>query len=207
MRLLNRRFEPANKLRTTFPSTDRCILSVPNSSRLFESADTGRRSSAPLQRAWSTTRSVSAEAWRTFGTRARSVREELREERVVEAEEGTTAEADGADGARGVLVGEGNIGARGFFVEGHFRDERDAHAGSYHAEKAAELTALEDDLRAKSGAIAGGEGVFTEAMTIAKKEEGFGAEILQSERRRARECSCGRAANSGSVMIGKDSNS
>lgn len=87
----------------------------------------------------------------------------------MEAGEGAAAEADGADGARGAGVGEGNVDAGGFFVEGHFGDQGDAHAGRDHAEEAAELATFEGDLRVQAGAIAGCESVFAEAVAVAEE--------------------------------------
>jgi hypothetical protein len=105
--------------------------------------------------------------------------EELGEEGVVEAGERAAAEADGADGAGGMIVGERDVGARRFFVDCHFGDEGNAHASGDHAEEAAELAAFEDDLRMEAGAVASGKRVFAEAVAVAKEQEGFSAEVFQ----------------------------
>ena len=96
----------------------------------------------------------------------------------MDAGEGAAAQPDSADGANGVIVGEADVGARRFIVDGHFWHDRNTHAGRDHAEKAAELAAFEDDLRMEARAIAGGEGVFAEAVAVAKKQKGFGTKIL-----------------------------
>jgi hypothetical protein len=103
------------------------------------------------------------------------------EKGVVDAGEGAAAEADGADGADRVVVGEADVGAGGFFVDGHFGDDGDAHARGDHAEQAAELSAFEGDLGMEARAVAGGEGVFAEAVAVAKKEEGLIAQIFQRD--------------------------
>jgi hypothetical protein len=107
--------------------------------------------------------------------------EQEREEGVVDARDGAAAEADGADGADGVIVGKADVGAGGFFVDGHFGDDGDAHACSDHAEQAAELSTFESDLRMEACAVAGGEGVFTEAVAVAEKKEGLIAQIFQRD--------------------------
>ena len=105
----------------------------------------------------------------------------------MDAGERAAAQADGANGADGVLVGEADVGAGRFIVDGHFRNDGNAEAGGDHAEQAAELAAFEGDLRMQARAIAGGEGVFAEAVAVAKKEEGFRAKILQGKATLARE--------------------
>ena len=104
------------------------------------------------------------------------------EEGVVETGKGTAAETDDADSAGGVTVGQGNVGAMEFFLEGHFGDKRDTHPGGDHAEEAAELATFENDLWVQSSAIAGGQRIFAEAMAVAEEEEGFGAKLFQSQR-------------------------
>jgi hypothetical protein len=77
-----------------------------------------------------------------------------------------------------VIVGERDVGAGRFFVEGHFGDEGNAHASGDHAEEATELAAFEDDLRMEPGAVASGKRVFAEAVAVAEEQEGFGAEVF-----------------------------
>jgi hypothetical protein len=95
------------------------------------------------------------------------------------AGKGASAETDGADRAHGVLVGDGNIGAVGFFVDGHFWNQRDSHARTHHAEQTAELTAFENNFGMKPRAVARGNGIFAKAVAIPKQQERFGTKILQ----------------------------
>src|SRR5580693_6367953 len=75
------------------------------------------------------------------------------QESVVHACERAPAEDDSADGARGLIVGDADVAAASALFDGHFRNDGDAHAGANHAEDAAELAALEDDLRIDPGAV------------------------------------------------------
>ncbi len=49
------------------------------------------------------------------------------------------------------------------------------------------MAAFEDDLRVKAGAIAGGKDVFAKAVAVAEQEEGFGAEISESQQAAVRQ--------------------
>lgn len=86
-----------------------------------------------------------------------------------------------------MLVGEADIGAAVFFVDGHFRNDGHTHPHTYHAEEAAELAAFENDAGVKSRSVAGGQGCVAEAVAIAKKEKRFGANVFERERRFAAE--------------------
>jgi hypothetical protein len=101
------------------------------------------------------------------------------QEGAVDAGEGAAAEPDGTDCTDSLIVGEEDVGAGRFFVDGHFRHDGNAHASGDHADKAAELATFEHDLGMKARAVAGGESVFAETVAVAKEEEGFGAKILQ----------------------------
>jgi len=103
------------------------------------------------------------------------------EEALVGAGKGAAAENGGADGADSAGVSDAHVAAAGDFVDGHFGDDGNAHACADHAEKAAELAALENNLRMEMGAIAGGDGGIAKTMAIAEKEERFGAQIFQRE--------------------------
>ena len=104
-----------------------------------------------------------------------------RQETEVCAGLGTAAEDDGADGASGFGIGNGNVAAAGLFVDGHFGNQRDAHSGAYHTEQTGKLSAFKDNLRVDAGAIAGSDCVFAETMSIAKQEEGILADILKGD--------------------------
>ena len=96
--------------------------------------------------------------------------------------EGTAAKDDGADGAGGLGIGNGHVTAVRAFFDGHGGNDGDAHARADHAEKAAELAALEDDLGLEPRAVASGYGRVAKTMAVAEQEERLGAEIFQGER-------------------------
>jgi len=83
-------------------------------------------------------------------------RAKVREKAVVQAGKGPSTETGGADRACGLVVGDTDITATRILLHGHFRDNRDAHAGAHHAQDAAELAALKNDQRTEARAIAGG---------------------------------------------------
>ncbi len=92
---------------------------------------------------------------------------------------GTATENDRADGASRFRVRDGNVAAAGLFVDGHFRNQRDAYSGAYHTQQTGKLSAFENDLWVDAGTIAGSDGVFAETMPIAKQEEGFLADVFK----------------------------
>jgi hypothetical protein len=101
----------------------------------------------------------------------------------VEAGARAAAEVDGSNDAEGLVVGDADEVAGSGSFDGHFGNDRNAHARAYHAEKAAKLAAFKDDLRINPGAVAGGDGGVAKTVAIAEQEEGLGAEILEEERR------------------------
>jgi hypothetical protein len=84
-------------------------------------------------------------------------------------------------------VGDADEAAGSGLVHGHFGDERDAHAGADHGEKAGEVAAFEDDARIETGAIAGGDGGIAETVAIAEKEKWIAAKIGKLQGGAARE--------------------
>ena len=120
-------------------------------------------------------------------TRGRIDCAEVCEEGVVEAGEGAAAKDDGADGAGGFVVGDAHLAAARIFLDGHFGDDRNAHSGANHAEDAAELATLENDLRIEAGTIARGYRGVAKAVTIAQQQERLLAEILERKRTAAGE--------------------
>ena len=74
-------------------------------------------------------------------------------------------------------VGDADEAAGLGFVDGHFGDEGDSHAGADHGEEAGEVAAFEDDAGVETGAVAGGDGGFAEAVAIAKEKEWIAAEV------------------------------
>ena len=94
---------------------------------------------------------------------------------------GAATEDDGADGARRLGVGNRNVAATGFFVDGHLRNERDAHSRAYHAEQTGKLAAFKNHLRMDACAVARGDGIFAETVAIAEKKERFLANVFQRD--------------------------
>ena len=104
------------------------------------------------------------------------------EEGAVCTGERTAAKDDSADCANGLFIGDADVAALSLFLDGHFRNDGNAHARSDHTEKTAELAAFENDLRMETRAVAGGNGGIAETVTVAQEQEGFGAEIFEGER-------------------------
>jgi len=96
--------------------------------------------------------------------------------------ERTAAKDDGADGANRLVIGDADIAALRFFLDGHFGNDGNAHARTNHAEKAAELAAFENDLRMETSSVAGGNGGIAETVAVAQEQEWFGAEIFHGKR-------------------------
>jgi len=119
------------------------------------------------------------------GTRAR--RAEVRQESMVQARERAAAEDDGADGAGGFVVGDADVAAAGIFLDGHLGNDGNAHSCADHAEDAAELAALKNDLWMEASAVTGGHGGVAKAVAVAQKKERLLAKILEGERTAARE--------------------
>ena len=90
-----------------------------------------------------------------------------------------SAENDRADGAGRLLIRNMDVTARRLPFDGHFRNDRDAHACTHQAEQTAELATFENDLGMKARAVAGGNGSVPEAMAVTKQQERFGAEVFQ----------------------------
>ena len=93
----------------------------------------------------------------------------------------TAAEDDGADRACGNGIVNAHEAAPRLFVDGHFRNDGDAHTRSHHAEKAAELAALKNNLRVQAGSVARCDGRIAEAVAIAQQQKGLGAQVFQRE--------------------------
>ena len=92
------------------------------------------------------------------------------------------AEDDGADGTNCLLVGDADIAALRFFLDGHFGNNGNTHACADHAEKTAELAAFKNDLRMETCAVAGGNGGIAETVAVAEEQEGFGAKVFEGKR-------------------------
>ena len=90
-----------------------------------------------------------------------------------------SAEDDGADRARGGGIVNAHEAAPRLFIDRHFRNDGNAHAGAHHTQKAAELAALKNNLRVQTGAIARRNGCIAEAVAIAQEQKGLGAQVFQ----------------------------
>ncbi len=108
---------------------------------------------------------------------------EVGKEGAVCAGERAAAKDNCADGANGLLIGDADVAALRFLLDGHFGNDGNAHARSDHAEKAAELAAFENDLRMETRAVAGGNGSIAETVAVTQEKERFGTEIFESKRR------------------------
>jgi hypothetical protein len=93
----------------------------------------------------------------------------MREKGLMRAGQRATAEDDRADGAGRMLIRDMDVTARRFPFDSHFRNDRDAHACTHHAEQTTELAAFENDLGMKARAVAGGNGRVPEAMTVTQQ--------------------------------------
>ena len=81
-----------------------------------------------------------------------------------------------------MVIGDADIAALRLFLDGHFRNDGNAHARADHTEKTAELAAFENDLRMETRAVAGGNGGIAEAVAIAQEQERFGAKVFEINR-------------------------
>ena len=106
----------------------------------------------------------------------------MREKRVMSAGERAPSENDSADRARGGRIVNAHETASRFFVDGHFRNDGNAHACSHQAEKTAELTALKDNLRVEPRTVARGDGGIPEAVAIAQQQKRLGPKVFERER-------------------------
>ena len=109
------------------------------------------------------------------------------QKRAVQAGEGAAAEDNGTDGAGGFVVGDADVAAAWVLFDGHFRNDRHAHARADHAEDAAELAALENNLRVEPRAIASGNGGIAKTVAISQQKERFLAKVLEGESTAPRE--------------------
>ena len=97
----------------------------------------------------------------------------MREEGAVCAGEGTSTEKNRADRASGVRVVDADEAAGGRFVDGHFRDDGDAHVRADHGEETEKVAAFKNDA-VEAGAVAGGDRSFAEAVSVAEKKKQCG---------------------------------
>src|SRR5882762_6324578 len=106
----------------------------------------------------------------------------MRKEGAVRAGERAAAKEDGADGANRLVIRNADVVAWRFFLDGHFGNDGNAHAGADHAEKTAELPAFKNDLRMEARAVAGRNGGIAETVAVAQEQERFGAKVFERKR-------------------------
>jgi hypothetical protein len=106
----------------------------------------------------------------------------MSQKRAVCASQRAAAENDGANGADRLVIGDADIAARRFFLDGHFGNDGNAHARANHTEQAAELAAFENDLRMETRAVASGDGSVAETVAVAQEQERLGAKIFERQR-------------------------
>ena len=104
------------------------------------------------------------------------------EKSVVCTGERTAAKDNGADGANGLVIGDADVAAWRFFLDGHFGNDGNAHAGADHAEKTAKLAAFKNDLRMEARAVAGRDGSIAETVAVAQEQERFGTKVFERKR-------------------------
>src|SRR5262252_2266754 len=89
-----------------------------------------------------------------------------------------TFQGSDPDRARCAFIGDQNRTAVGPLFQCHFRHDGDAQSRRHHSQNAAELTALEHDLREYPRTFADLDGGVAEAMVIAQGQEGLIAQLL-----------------------------
>jgi hypothetical protein len=113
----------------------------------------------------------------------RVIATQVREEGTVCAGEGASPEEHCADRTSGVRVVDADEAARGGSIDGHFRDNGNAHVRADHREETGEVAALKNDAGVKASAIAGGNGGFAETVSIAEQKERIEAKVGEAKRR------------------------
>src|SRR5579864_2202022 len=98
------------------------------------------------------------------------------------ARERTSSENGRPDGTRSCGIADTHEAAPRFFLDGHFGNDGNAHAGSYHAEQAAELATFKNNLRVKACPVARRNGGIAKAVAITQKQKWLGAQVFERER-------------------------
>jgi len=93
---------------------------------------------------------------------------EVEKESMVRTGERAAAKDDGADSANSLFIGNADVAALRFFLDGHFGDDGNSHARADHAKQAAELAAFENNLGMEARTIAGGDGGVAKAVAVAQ---------------------------------------
>ena len=124
------------------------------------------------------------------------------------AGERASTEKNRADRASSVRVVNADEAAGSGFVDGHFRDDGDAHVRADHREETGKVATFKNDAGVEAGAVAGGDRSFAEAVSIAEKKKRIEAQIGETKRGSTSELVLfGEPAKRRSVRRGKDSKS
>jgi hypothetical protein len=107
----------------------------------------------------------------------------MSQESAVRASKRAAAEHSHANRTNSLFIGDADVPALRFFLDGHFGNNGNAHACANHAEQAAELAAFENDLWMETRAVAGSNGGIAETVAVAQEQKRLGAEILEGKRR------------------------
>jgi hypothetical protein len=105
----------------------------------------------------------------------------------VGASQGASTEENRADGASGLRVVDADEAAGRRFVDSHFRDNGDAHMRANHREETGKVATLKNDAWVKASAVAGSDGSFAEAVSIAEEKKRVEAQIGEAKRGSTRE--------------------
>ena len=106
---------------------------------------------------------------------------QVREEGAVGTGEGASTEKNRADRASGVRVVNADEAAGSGFVDGHFRDDGDAHVRADHREETGKVATFKNDAGVEAGAVAGGDRTLAEAVSIAEKKKRIEAQIGETK--------------------------
>lgn len=106
----------------------------------------------------------------------------MRQKGVMRSRERAATEDYCADDANGLAVRDAYVTASSALLHGHFWNDGHAHSRADHAQNAAELAALENNLRMQARAIACRDGGIPETMAVAQEKKRFRSKILKRER-------------------------
>jgi hypothetical protein len=106
---------------------------------------------------------------------------QAREKRVMSARERPPTQNNSPDRARGCRIVDAHEAASRFLVDGHFRHDREAHAGSHHTEEATERAALKNNLRVEMGMVAHRDGVSRKQWPSRNSRNGWARRSLRGE--------------------------
>src|SRR2546421_10494057 len=84
-----------------------------------------------------------------------------------------------SDAAVGAVICERNEAAAFAFFDCHFGDHGDACASGHHGQNRGELSAFKNNVGLQTGASAGGEGIFAEAVAFFEQEKRIVLDLFQ----------------------------